>query len=458
MLMLAAVCAAFTSSAQGIKFEKGKWDEIIATAKKQNKLIYLDVYTSWCGPCKMMAKKFFPDKEVGEFYNENFVNVSIDAEKGEGIAVAKTYHVTAYPTNLFINPASREVVYKAIGAPEEASDFIGNGKRAVEEFKDPMTLEQYAAKFKKGKVDSDFVLNYLGKLQRVGKPNDAVIDYVVSTASFADQLGDILPMHVTTINNKGFDWLVENAKNAPSRKDMTSEDFASLQAEMAKEKFWRSVEIAIENRDEKYYLAAAKKFDAFAPKERQYALSTAKMFYDETEMAEQSKQANINLANFIMGKSSEQRKAENEAQVSNFEKSIRYQFEEIAGKSGDELESAIKQYKEENAAMFDGMQDRSDINDLNSAAWMVFEKYSKDKALVGQAITWTESARLLLKGKPIEDRMAIEDTYACLLYRAGRVKEAIATEQSVVDEMTKAEIDGVADYAETLAKMKAGKL
>ncbi|HMZ23915.1 MAG TPA: DUF255 domain-containing protein, partial [Saprospiraceae bacterium] len=69
---------------QGMTFETGNWASILKKAKKEKKLIYLDAYTSWCGPCKMMKKNVFPDAAVGEYFNANFVNAQIDMEKGEG--------------------------------------------------------------------------------------------------------------------------------------------------------------------------------------------------------------------------------------------------------------------------------------------------------------------------------------------------------------------------------------
>jgi len=46
----------------GIRFEQGDWATILAKAKSAQKPIFIDVYTSWCGPCKKMAKDIFPLK------------------------------------------------------------------------------------------------------------------------------------------------------------------------------------------------------------------------------------------------------------------------------------------------------------------------------------------------------------------------------------------------------------
>jgi thiol:disulfide interchange protein len=66
----------------GIRFMDATWEQVMAEAKKQEKLIFVDAYTTWCGPCKVMAQNVFTQKEVGDFYNRYFVNYKLDMEKG----------------------------------------------------------------------------------------------------------------------------------------------------------------------------------------------------------------------------------------------------------------------------------------------------------------------------------------------------------------------------------------
>ncbi len=87
-----------------IEFKQGSWEEILKAARDENKVIFLDIYATWCGPCKMLKKNTFTDKEVGEYFNAHFINVTLDGEKGEGALLAKKYELHAYPTMLFIQP------------------------------------------------------------------------------------------------------------------------------------------------------------------------------------------------------------------------------------------------------------------------------------------------------------------------------------------------------------------
>lgn len=89
ILFITTMVISLSASAQGIKFEENKLSEILAKAKKENKLVFIDAYTSWCAPCKLMAKHIFPLKTVGDYYNSHFINSKFDMEKGEGLQLAK---------------------------------------------------------------------------------------------------------------------------------------------------------------------------------------------------------------------------------------------------------------------------------------------------------------------------------------------------------------------------------
>ncbi|WP_299002782.1 thioredoxin family protein [uncultured Tenacibaculum sp.] len=73
---------------QGIDFKSLKFDEALAQTEAENRLIFIDFDTEWCDPCKKLAKGPFKEPKNGEFYNKNFINLKLDAEK-EGIAEAK---------------------------------------------------------------------------------------------------------------------------------------------------------------------------------------------------------------------------------------------------------------------------------------------------------------------------------------------------------------------------------
>ena len=102
------------SDYQGIRFETGGLQEALAKARKENKAVFVDCYTSWCGPCKMMSSKVFPDKQAGDFFNPRFISLKIDMEKDEGKELAQKWGIRAFPTYLILDPQG-EIVYTSMG-------------------------------------------------------------------------------------------------------------------------------------------------------------------------------------------------------------------------------------------------------------------------------------------------------------------------------------------------------
>lgn len=100
----------------GIQFFKGTFKEALAKAKKENKMVMMDCYTTWCGPCKMLKSQVFVDKTLGEYMNEKYVCVAMDYENGEGPTIAQQYPVDGYPTLYFLD-ASGKVKKTFVGVP-----------------------------------------------------------------------------------------------------------------------------------------------------------------------------------------------------------------------------------------------------------------------------------------------------------------------------------------------------
>lgn len=141
---------------QSINFEKGTFSEILAKAKSQKKLVFLDAFAVWCGPCKMMEKNVFPLPSVREYYNANFINARIDMEKGEGISIAQRYGIRSYPSYLFLN-GDGEVVKQTVGYMGE-EPFLAFAKEA--------NNPKYATSsnkelFEKGESSPEFLLNMM---------------------------------------------------------------------------------------------------------------------------------------------------------------------------------------------------------------------------------------------------------------------------------------------------------
>lgn len=139
LLMSLPAISQESSPAAGVVFEHGPFSEVMAKAvknKKGPKLIFMDCYTTWCGPCKFMTNTIFPMQSIGDFMNKNFVNVKYDMEKGEGIELAKKYNVKAYPTFLILDLNGNEV-NRIVGSSQDGDSFITRVKQAMDPSNSP---------------------------------------------------------------------------------------------------------------------------------------------------------------------------------------------------------------------------------------------------------------------------------------------------------------------------------
>jgi len=118
-----------SDNSEGIHFHQGSWNEALQIAQESEKLIFLDVYATWCGPCKKLKTTTFANAEVGTYFTQNFINVAVDGEAGEGIELAKKYGVRGYPTLLFIN--SKGEVVKQTAGYHNPSQLLKLGETAL---------------------------------------------------------------------------------------------------------------------------------------------------------------------------------------------------------------------------------------------------------------------------------------------------------------------------------------
>lgn len=157
LFILTLVVMALPLRAEEIAFFHGTWQETLAKAKSENKLVFVDFYTQWCGPCLNMAQTVFVLPEVGAFYNANFVSAKIDTENGEGIELAKKYGVRSFPTYVFIDPATGEAVHRSSSRQTE-EQFIATGKAALTPTQRSFYLIE---EYNKGNREPQLLIDYI---------------------------------------------------------------------------------------------------------------------------------------------------------------------------------------------------------------------------------------------------------------------------------------------------------
>ncbi len=140
---------------KGIDFRKLDFNQTLEVAKKEGKLVFIDCYTSWCGPCRYMANNVFIQEKLGNYFNDKFVCLKYDMEKGDGPELAKRFRVYAYPTFLILN-SDGTLRHKWIGAMG-GDDFIAYAEQA---FDDQKALGVMESKFNKGERDKTFLSKF----------------------------------------------------------------------------------------------------------------------------------------------------------------------------------------------------------------------------------------------------------------------------------------------------------
>ena len=209
---LLALLSAVTLMAQGIAFEPEgtTLEQASARAKAQKKLIFLDCYTQWCGPCKKMARDVFPMAEVGSFMNPKFISIKIDMESAYGAPLAKKLQITAYPTFIIFNADAQEIGRFLGGSP--ADEFM----KKVEEKSKDNSSSQLQARWQSGDRDPKFLQEYLNTLNASykGEEADLVAEAILEgkEATFAND-STLRMIFMRSINNpfaKSFVYTVKN--------------------------------------------------------------------------------------------------------------------------------------------------------------------------------------------------------------------------------------------------------
>lgn len=268
-----------TINAQGIEFFQGSFDEVKAEAKKENKIIFMDAYTTWCGPCKRMSKNVFPTKEAGDYFNENFINYKSNMEKGEGKTLAKKYGVRSYPTLLFLD-YNGDVVYKTTGARRDARSLIELGKKALKPNK--ATLKTFQSKWDDGERGIEFLAQFI-KIKDAFKEdyNEAFKIYIGKLSAEekkSEKHLNFIYKYTKNVNSASLDFFKSNGSSL--KKYFGKEVYDKKINEIAVE----SITLAVKEKDESILKQVTSMLKKIKPKDFKHQIS-----YVETKYYGQSK-------------------------------------------------------------------------------------------------------------------------------------------------------------------------
>jgi len=186
---------------QTVFMENESWNAVKSKAVKENRMIFMDCYTSWCGPCKGLAQNVFPQPKVGEFLNSNFVCCKYDMEKGEGIMLYKKYkdNIPGFPTMLVINPVDESIVHKVVGYTEPDALIT-----ALQDGLDGKTLAVFQKRYEAGERSLELIKDYCKALDVAydqGTKEKVVRDYIESMPLDSLMNKELLELYLPYLND-----------------------------------------------------------------------------------------------------------------------------------------------------------------------------------------------------------------------------------------------------------------
>jgi len=198
---------ASTAIGQGIEFFEGSYKEALVKAQAEEKLIFVDAYATWCGPCKRMAKNVFTNPEVGDYYNQAFIALKIDMEKPQGREFGQLFPVRAYPTLFYIN--EKGALLKKVVGGKSVDQFLALGQEIAGSYDRSGDL---AAQYEEGERDFDVVLKYVKALNNANKSSLKVAnDYLRENKALTEeQRAAFLYEAMTTSDSRLFSLFIKD--------------------------------------------------------------------------------------------------------------------------------------------------------------------------------------------------------------------------------------------------------
>lgn len=404
-LLLAIIfCLPLPGIAQekGVHFEQDlSWTAIRAKAKAEHKYIFMDCFTTWCGPCRYMSKTIFTQEESGNFLNDKFVNVQVQLDTtiadspritswyADAHALMTKYEIRAFPTFLVFSPDG-QVLHRMVGSVTTAKEFITRTQESFDTTKQYYTQLQ---EFRDGRRDTAFLrrlaMQCLDVYDMTSGRQAAKAYFATRSSLYNPGALDLLDGYTQTSQDEGFAVFVHHA------------------AEVDK--------IAGPGKAEK------KVIDVLV---KEYIYPT---LHDTTAAGPDWKSLQASIAT---------RFPRQAAEVTARGKVIYYQEKTDWPHFQTAIVALMKQYGS-----------HASPEELNDYAWAVF-RHCPDMTCVSDALDWS---RRSFKDQPNPMFM---DTYANILYKMGKKTDAIAWEEKALQLADEGSKSG---YRDTIDKMKKGE-
>jgi thioredoxin-related protein len=408
------------------------WQEVKERAAKERKYIFLDCYTTWCGPCKLMDQNVYNVGFVVDYLNRHFVNVKVQLDKtkndnpwiqswyGDAILIGKQYRIEAFPTLIFLSPDG-DVVHQAAGYIGP-SKFVNMAQEAIQpgkKYYDPYSeYDRLLTHYQQGIMHYDRMW-YMIKCARRFDPD----------VTF--KLSEAYQNYITTLNDR-----------QRCKKDIVE----FLSANIANRK----------SKDYNFFIRNSKEIDQVMQRKGYVTALIDKVIYKELVVPfyyEQNKNSKIPMTGeYLSGIEPDY----SEADWNKLETMIRQKFDKVAAER-NVLASRIEWYQRcwnidaaSRCKLIELKRYPPDLNTqtglINQYAWNAFQFVSDKKVLKGY-IQWMEKIIL------VRNSSEYFDTYANLLYKIGEKEKAIRWEEKAAEV---GKDDGM-HYEEVVGKMKRGE-
>ncbi len=277
--ILLPILLSLSVNAQGIEFFEGSYQEALAKAQAEEKLIFVDAYATWCGPCKRMAKNVFSQQEVGDFYNQAFIALKLDMEKPKGREFGQEFPVRAYPTLFYINEKG-ELLKKVVGG-KSVEQFMALGQEIAGSYDRSGDLAEL---YEQGDRDFDVVLKYVSALNNANKSSTKIAnDYLREQKDLtSEQRAQFLYEAMTSADSRLFTLFIKDRQAIAS---LVGDEKVE---EKIKEACWKTIDTAIEF-DSPDLLSEAKQ------KMSDHLKSQSKAFGFDADYEYAKSQANLSL-------------------------------------------------------------------------------------------------------------------------------------------------------------------
>jgi len=423
---------------KGVNFSEGTWRQIIREAKIRNKPIFIDFYTSWCAPCKKMDKEAFADSSIASFFNINFINYKVNAEKGEGIALAKKYNITGYPALLFIY-SNEKIIYRTEGY-DGVENLLIEAKKVtigINVFEKSQNKESLLLSKEGLKV----YLTELAKIrQPVGKLLDRYLGYLTEKELVLPENLSIIVGTVSTSKSKAFELLLEQL---PLLKEPTISTEASITMPLVIASDFKKI---VENRDEKALdgliiqnKRMRKVLGVSTPNE--IALDSIarwlNFFQQVGDTNKYHKLANFYAENYLLAHNIDSLRLEDEKTFKKFE---RYVVASDSIRKTDQFRDLAESMRHRHS---------SDIADKLNDLALAYLDYMSDARYLKEALRWTEREINLY------DHPLYIATNAKLLYRLSDRGKAIEQQRKAIRRAQQLNLP-YKDMLIVLAKMEKG--